>query len=83
MVYLLDEADDPPRVGFSVPRRVGNAVERNRIRRRLRALAGDEPVLPSGSYLLLVDPPAATWTYEELRTAMAHLSETVREASTR
>jgi len=28
-----------PRVGFTVSRKVGNAVERNRVRRRLRALA--------------------------------------------
>ncbi len=28
----------PPRVGFTVSKQVGNAVERNRVRRRLRAL---------------------------------------------
>ena len=28
-----------PRVGFTVSRKVGNAVERNRVRRRLRAVA--------------------------------------------
>lgn len=30
-------ADGAPRVGFTVTRKTGNAVERNRIRRRLRA----------------------------------------------
>jgi ribonuclease P protein component len=30
-----------PRVGFTVTKKTGNAVERNRIRRRLRAAAGD------------------------------------------
>jgi ribonuclease P protein component len=30
------EADTPPRAGFTVTKKVGNAVERNRIRRRLR-----------------------------------------------
>ncbi len=35
-----DHADPaPPRVGFTASRRVGNAVSRNRARRRLRALA--------------------------------------------
>jgi ribonuclease P protein component len=34
-----DEA--PPRLGFTVTRRVGSAVERNRIRRRLRAAAAE------------------------------------------
>jgi ribonuclease P protein component len=30
--------DGPPRVGFTVSRQVGNAVERNRVRRRLREM---------------------------------------------
>jgi len=29
----------PPRVGFTVSKKVGNAVERNRVRRRLREMA--------------------------------------------
>lgn len=31
----------PIRVGFTASRRVGNAVRRNRIRRRLKAVVGD------------------------------------------
>lgn len=31
--------DDPPRIGFTVTKRVGGAVERNRMKRRLRAAA--------------------------------------------
>jgi len=38
------EAEEEVRVGFTVSRKVGNAVRRNRARRRLRAAAGD--VLP-------------------------------------
>ena len=34
-----DEAAPPPRVGFTASRRVGNAVARNRAKRRLRAAA--------------------------------------------
>ncbi len=39
-----DAAPPPPRVGFTVSRKVGNAVARNRARRRLRAAA--ETVMP-------------------------------------
>lgn len=36
-----DAASAAPRIGFTVTRRVGNAVTRNRVRRRLRAVAGE------------------------------------------
>ncbi len=36
--------DSAPRVGFTASRKVGNAVQRNRAKRRLRALA--EQVIP-------------------------------------
>ncbi len=40
----VDDTADRLRVGFTVSRKVGNAVKRNRARRRLRAVA--ERVLP-------------------------------------
>lgn len=34
---MLDRADaGPPRVGFTVTKKTGNAVQRNRVRRRLK-----------------------------------------------
>lgn len=41
------DADGPVRVGFTVSRKVGNAVQRNRVRRRLRAAA--ERAMPQGA----------------------------------
>lgn len=46
----------PPRVGFTVSRRVGGAVERNRARRRLRAAAREvlEPhAVPGRDYVIV------------------------------
>jgi ribonuclease P protein component len=56
------------RVAFAVPRRVGNAVMRNRVRRRLRAIfaeAGPDRV-PAGAYLVAVRPGAGDLSYREL-----------------
>ena len=54
----------PPRVGFTVSKQVGNAVERNRVRRRLRELVRAAPAaaLCVGHDYVLVGRPAALKT---------------------
>jgi ribonuclease P protein component len=55
-------------VAYSVNRRVGTAVVRNRVRRRLRAVMQDvSEALSPGQYLVAVAPGAAELTYRELR----------------
>ncbi len=49
-------AAGPPRVGFTVSKQVGNAVERNRVRRRLRELirlAPQAALSPGHDYVLI------------------------------
>lgn len=70
MAWLPGDAGQPPRVAFAVGRRVGGAVVRNRIRRRLRSLARDTG-LPAGAYLVAVAPGAADLPYAELGSALA------------
>jgi ribonuclease P protein component len=51
----------PPRVAFAVGRRVGSAVERNRLRRQLRAVVADlAPDLEPGAYLIAYRGGAGT-----------------------
>jgi ribonuclease P protein component len=78
-----DSADLDPRLGLAVSKRLGGAVERNRIKRRLRA-AFDEirASVPGGTdYVLIVRPGLSEsvdtrgfpWLVEQLREVFADL----------
>lgn len=62
----------PPRVAFAVGKHAGNAVVRNRIRRRVRAVLTDlAPDLAPGAYLVGAGPTAATVPAADLRRCLA------------
>jgi len=54
--YKRDEAIGEPRLGFAVPKAVGNAVVRNRIKRQLREIvrARLETVSAENDYVIVV-----------------------------
>ncbi len=63
------------RIGLSTPRSLGSAVERNRVRRRLRELLRRSyGELGNGwDVLLIARPEAGRASWEELREALASL----------
>lgn len=69
------------RVAYAIGRKVGPAVVRNRLRRRLRAAVRDldrsRGGLPSGAYLISLRPEAARRSYRELHRDLDHALSTV------
>ncbi|OUE23741.1 ribonuclease P [Clavibacter michiganensis] len=80
---LVGSADDPTRFGFIVSKKVGNAVTRNLVRRRLKAVsAGLLPTLPSGlSVVIRVLPGMETTPWvtlqEEIASAVTRVVRTI------
>jgi len=69
--WVPGDPSEPPRVAYTIGRRVGSAVVRNRVRRRLRMLIRDEAsALDPGAYLIGVGPAAAALPYEDLRATL-------------
>lgn len=66
---LARRDDGPTRVGFTVSKKVGNAVERNRVRRRLRELVRLSPParLRAGhDYVLIGRRPALVLPFQRM-----------------
>lgn len=79
------DADGAPRVGLAIPRSVGSAVVRNRLKRQLRAVWAElAPDVPAGcDYVLVARPglaePAETrghdWLVEQAREILGKVTE--------
>jgi ribonuclease P protein component len=82
-----DEAEEGPRLGLSVGRRVGGAVERTRVKRVLReAFWAEAERLPTGSdYVVVARPEALGLTEREgepgIRAALSELVDAVGKAA--
>jgi ribonuclease P protein component len=69
---VLGSHAEPPRVAYAIGRDVGNAVVRNRVRRRLRAAvaAHAATLTPGWGYLVRASSAAADATFSELDDAV-------------
>ena len=70
--FVDDQRVKPPQVAFAIGRALGNAVTRNRLRRRLRAILGDIDV-PPGIFLIGATSDACELTYDELTATTTSL----------
>ena len=73
VVIACPNCSSTPRFGFSVSKRLGNAVTRNKIRRRLKAAAADAGVDGGWDLIVIARQGAASAGYPELRRSLNRL----------
>ena len=71
------------RFGYTVSKKVGKAVVRNRVRRRLKAATRElmDSALPGYDYVIIARPAAAERSYAELRSDLAQALSRVNRAA--
>ncbi len=65
----------PARFGITVTKRIGGAVERNRIKRRFKEalrLSPDLPARPGRDYVIVAKVEALTADFQALRSELSH-----------
>ncbi len=80
VVRFVPNGRDHDRFGISTGRRLGGAVQRNRVRRRLREILRRSPNETGHGWdiLIVVRQPAIEASFDELRTALERLLGSVR-----
>jgi len=80
LLHLVVRRSSTPgtRIGFSVGKRLGSAVVRNQVRRRLRMIVRGLPWRDGIDVVVLAKAPAAIATYEVLSNAIQRTGEQAR-----
>jgi ribonuclease P protein component len=79
--FVQGNPSEPPRIAYAIGSKVGGAVVRNRLRRRLRSVVrslGSQ--LCPGAYLIGAAPEAVGFSVEELRATVSYLLHRVGNA---
>jgi len=74
LVRARDDADPTMRIGITVSKKVGNAVVRNRMKRRFRALAREvlpESGIPGADHVLIGRNGGIERDYADLKAELA------------
>lgn len=82
LVRQRDDGSDAMRVGYTVTKKVGNAVVRNRMKRRLRALAREllpEGGLPGSDHVLIGRDGGIERDFADLRRELGKALGKVRD----
>src|SRR5687767_10975521 len=76
-VFVAEGPGPETRTGIVVPARVGTAVDRNRIKRRVRAVLGGATLPESSDLVVRIGPSAGPLRFQELEK---HLVEALHSA---
>ncbi len=82
VTFVPGSGEVHPRVAYSVDRRVGHAVARNRVRRRLRAVVAELDLAP-GAYLVRAGAGAGAASHDDLAASAAEVVGVVTASNQR